>query len=218
MATKLEANIPEASIEIILEEHQSGLYGKVFKGRQTALDRIVAVKIIRPEWPDAADITEHAKAIARAGSHPNIVTVHCVEPVRVPGFNQPQTAMIMEWLDGERLDRRLRGAKFDEEQVRRICIGILDGVQHMHANGTAHGDLHAGNVFVVSNCTPKIFDIDPNKDITLARLSNGFKAKNSTVERRKLPVPHLPCLLARPIFACSAQPHGRGIAAGTVDR
>ena len=67
-ANALEADIPEASIEI-LEEHQSGLYGKVFKGRQTSLDRIVAVKIIRPDWPNAADAIEHAKAIVRAAEH-----------------------------------------------------------------------------------------------------------------------------------------------------
>ena len=138
-ASTLDADITEPSTEILGEEQESGLYGRVFKGKQTALERIVAVKIIRPDWPDAADIIQHAKAIAQAGLHPNIVTVHCVEQVRVPGFDQPQTAMIMEWLDGERLDRRLGAAKFDAEQVRRICIGILDGVQHMHANGTAHG-------------------------------------------------------------------------------
>jgi hypothetical protein len=169
-ASTLEQDIPEARIEI-LETHQSGLYGKVFKGRETALGRFVAVKIIKPDWPNAADAIEHAKAIVRAGEHANIVTVYYVGRVRVPGFDQPQPAMIMEWLEGESLGKRLGGPDFTKEQVQRICVGILDGVKHMHENGIAHGDLHAGNVILTGDGTPKIIDIDPNKDITLARLS-----------------------------------------------
>ena len=163
--------IPEARIEIVEQEHQSGLYGNVFKGRQTDLQRIVAVKIIKPVWPSAANAIEHAKAIARAGAHPNIVTVYCVERVRVPNFDESQPAMIMEWLDGKKLADRLAGPQFSEEEVRQICIGVLAGVQHMHANGIAHGDLHPGNVIVVSDGTPKIIDIAPDKDISLTRLS-----------------------------------------------
>jgi len=170
IATELDADIPEARIEI-LETHESGLYGKVYKGRQTALDRLVAVKIIRPDWPNVADAIKHAKAIVRAGTHRNIVTVHCVERVRIPGVDQPQPAMIMEWLDGENLGVRLGGPQFTETQVRAICIGVLDGVEHMHARGIAHGDLHLGNVIVDGACSPKIIDIDPNKENSLGRLS-----------------------------------------------
>jgi hypothetical protein len=168
--------VPEAGIDILEQEHQSGLYGRVFRGRQTALDRIVAVKIIRPGQPNAADAIEHARAIARAGEHENIVTVYCVERVRVPGYDEPQPAMIMEWLDGENLGCRLAGPQFTEEQVRQICTGILDGVAHMHASGIAHGDLHPGNVILVKDCIPKVIDVDPNKDISLARLSTTCKA------------------------------------------
>jgi serine/threonine protein kinase len=161
---------PEPSIEI-LEEVDSGLYGRVFKGRQTALSRNVAVKIIKPEWPNAADAIKHARAIARAGAHPNIVTVYCVESVRVPGIEQPQTAMVMEWLEGEKLGIRLAGPLFSAPEVRRICEGLLDGVEHMHENGIAHGDLHVGNVILLSDCITKIIDIDANKEHSLARLS-----------------------------------------------
>ena len=79
--------------------------------------------------------------------------------------------MVMEWLDGENLGVRLGGPQFGEEQVRRICVGVLDGVEHMHRKGIAHGDLHLGNVIVNNSCGPKIIDIDPNKDNSLARLS-----------------------------------------------
>jgi hypothetical protein len=170
-ARQPDGDIPEGRIEILGEEHHSGLYGRVFKGRQIDLNRIVAVKIIRPDWPDVADAIEHAKAIARAGTHANIVTVHCVERVHIPDCDKAQPAMIMEWLEGENLGDRLGGPQFNVAQVRQLCTGILDGVKHMHANAVAHGDLHPGNVIVVNDGTPKIIDVDPNKDISLARLS-----------------------------------------------
>ncbi|MDP7016586.1 MAG: protein kinase [Pirellulaceae bacterium] len=64
----------QASRIEILEEVDSGLYGKVYKAHQTHLDRIVAVKIIKPEWTHKADAVEHAGKLAKVDRHPNIVT------------------------------------------------------------------------------------------------------------------------------------------------
>ena len=155
----------------IIEEIDSGLYGKVYKGRQRDLDRIVAVKIIKPDWAGTADAIEHAKALGRVDDHPNIVTVHGVEHVSIDGVGTDLPAMVMEWIEGEVFGRRLDGPHFTEQEARRICAGVLDGIEHMHGCGIAHGDLHWGNIILHVDCTPKIIDIDANKDVSLARLS-----------------------------------------------
>jgi hypothetical protein len=162
--------VPELQVEIV-ESIDSGLYGKVYRARQAALGRNVAVKIIKPEWCGAADAIAHARAIAQAGPHSNVVTIYGVETVCVPEYDQPQAAIIMEWLEGEKLADRLAGPQFTQQEVRRVCVGVLDGVEHLHGHNVAHGDLHPGNVFLLSDCAAKIIDVDANKDHSLARLS-----------------------------------------------
>jgi len=154
----------------ILEKIDSGLYGRVFKARQADLDRIVAVKVIKREYAHQADAVEHARALARVGAHPNIVTVHAVEEIGIDGAQV--TAMIMEWLEGEQFGVRLAGPRFSEQELRRICVGLLDGMDRMHSSGVCHGDLHFGNVILSADCHPKIIDIDATKTVSLSRLSS----------------------------------------------
>src|SRR5207248_1378506 len=115
-----------------------------FRARQIDLDRIVAVKVIKQEYSQHADAIEHARALARVGVHPNIVTVYGVDTVLVEKVSAP--AMIMEWLEGEKFGVRLGGPRFSEQELARLCTGLLDGMERMHEAGMHHGDLHFGNV------------------------------------------------------------------------
>lgn len=159
----------QVSLEI-LEQVDSGLYGKVFRARQVELDRIVAVKIIKPEFSHVTDAVGHAKALARVGLHPNIVAVHDVQHILIEGVALP--AMVMEWIDGEKFGVRLAGQRFSEQELRRISSGVLDGMERMHAAGMQHGDLHFGNVILLADCHPKIIDIDATRNCSLGRLSD----------------------------------------------
>jgi len=161
---------PVSNIEI-LGEIDSGLYGKIFKARQVDLDREIALKIIKPEWQRSADALEHARKLARVDKHPNIVTTYAVQRVTIPQHGENLPAILMEWLDGETVAVRLAGPKFSPQELRRICSGVLDGIEHIHAQGIAHGDLHLGNVILESDCTPRIIDIDASKDLSLMKLS-----------------------------------------------
>jgi hypothetical protein len=154
----------------ILEQVDSGLYGRVFRARQIDLDRVVAVKVIKQEYSHCADAVAHAKALARVGVHPNIVTVYDVTQVDVSGHTLP--AMVMEWLEGETFGVRLGGPRFSEQQISRIGAGLLDGMERMHAAGIHHGDLHFGNVILLADCQPKIIDIDATTNRSLGRLSD----------------------------------------------
>lgn len=154
----------------VLELIDSGLYGRVFRARQLDLDRVVAVKIIKPEYSHRANAVGHAKALARVGVHPNVVTVYSVQDVTIESVSMP--AMLMEWLEGETFGVRLGGPRFSEQELRRICVGVLDGMERMHRAGVHHGDLHFGNVILLTDCQPKIIDIDASQNRSLGRLSD----------------------------------------------
>ncbi len=121
------------------------------------LDREVAVKIVREAASGISDAMAHAKALARA-AHPNVVAVFAIEKVTDPESGEVVDAVVMERLSGKTLDECLSGPKFSLGEVRRIGIGIIDGLAHIHGQGLEHGDLHEKNVMVGESAI-KVIDI-----------------------------------------------------------
>lgn len=153
----------------ILERIDSGLYGSVYRAIQRPLGRHVAVKIIKTEL-QAADALAHAAPLARV-SHPTIVTVHTLQEIHIPELNRSVPAIVMEWVEGDTLGKRLSLPKFSIEEAKSLCADVLDGIAHLHEHGICHGDLHAGNIIILPTARAKIIDVDANKEISLARLS-----------------------------------------------
>ena len=154
----------------ILETINSGLYGRVYKGIQKKLDRIVAIKIIKVTERKTADVIAHAKLLTRT-QHPAVVTVHSVQQVYIPELSKRVPSIAMEWLEGETFAARLSGERFSTEQAKLLCRDIIDGIAELHRVGLRHGDLHVGNVIVLKNGRGKIIDIDANKETPLSRMS-----------------------------------------------
>jgi len=149
----------------------SGGFGDVWEGRD-ALDREVAVKIIRSATAAISNALDHAKALART-NHPNVVKVHSIESVTDPETGRKVKGVVMELIRGTTLAERLNGARFAMQELRTIGVGVIDGLAHIHAQGLSHGDLHNENVMLVG-CDVKIIDILYLN--TLAALSTRKKA------------------------------------------
>lgn len=170
-------SLNQLSVELVDSvEQKSGLYGRVYKGRQTNIDRFVALKVMKNEWQHTADAIAHARILAKVDAHPNIVKVMDVGTVILEPDAEPIPAIMMEWLEGTSLGERLAGNKFSKDEALRLVKGITDGVEHMHSLDVAHQDINLGNVMVLPDCTPKIIDIDANRDNTLGRLSSISRA------------------------------------------
>ncbi|MGD8727318.1 MAG: protein kinase, partial [Gemmatimonadales bacterium] len=96
-----EALLPEYEVE---REIASGGMGSVFAARDVALDRRVAVKIIKPELStaEAAErFVQEAKVLAQI-RHPNVVPVH--KAGEAAGFFY----YVMDFMEGETLADRLK--------------------------------------------------------------------------------------------------------------
>lgn len=101
-----------------LEESGSGLYGVVWKARDCALNRIVAIKLVHPSMASVYNVIEHAQALVRAGEHPNLVRVIAAVRLCRPGTDVLTDAVVMEWLEGDLLSTRLsRGGLAREEAL-----------------------------------------------------------------------------------------------------
>jgi hypothetical protein len=161
----------------LVRRHDSGLYGVVWEGEQTRLSRKVALKVIKVEMSHMASAVDHARALARL-NHPNIVTVHDVVTIDVPGEGSHEAAC-MEWLEGETVGKILERGGIEQKTIVRIMRAVIEGLKYMHENGTFHSDLHPGNVLVGENFV-KIIDVDAITSNSLARQST------MTIEARRM--------------------------------
>jgi serine/threonine protein kinase len=122
--------------------------GKVYKARDTRLDRTVAIKIL-PEHlsinPQVRARFEHeAHAIARL-SHPHICTLHDV------GHHNGIDFLVMEYLEGETLANRVKKGPLPLQQALRYAIEIADALDAAHHKGVIHRDLKPGNLMLTKS-------------------------------------------------------------------
>lgn len=133
-----------------------GGWGQVFRAEDLVLRRWVAVKLFTPGGSAISSARDHAQALARV-SHRNIVPIYDVGWMLHPEEGEPWDAVIMEWLEGPRLDECYTGP-LAEACADDICRGLLDGLEALHLAGLVHRDFHAENV-MLHRGVPKILDI-----------------------------------------------------------
>ncbi|MFH8447650.1 serine/threonine-protein kinase [Streptomyces fungicidicus] len=122
----------------------AGGMGTVWAGRDTLMDREVAVKqaLTAAAGPLTARILREARAAARV-EHPAVVTVHDV----VVEDGHPW--IVMERVHGEPLADRLdRTGALPEREAARIGTAVTEALAAAHARGVLHRDVKPGNVLL----------------------------------------------------------------------
>ena len=123
----------------------AGGMGEVYKATDTRLDRTVAIKVL-PEHvaadPDLKQRFEReAKAVA-ALNHPHICTLHDI------GSQDGIDFLVMEYLDGDMLAKRLEKGALPLDQALQIAIEIADALDKAHRQRIVHRDLKPGNIML----------------------------------------------------------------------
>jgi tRNA A-37 threonylcarbamoyl transferase component Bud32 len=149
---EMAAKFPQ--LEIIELIGRGGM-GAVYKARQPALDRFVALKILSPRIADSPGFAERfnreAQALARL-AHPNIVAVHDF------GRAGELHYLIMEYVDGANL-RQVEGAgRLAPEQALAIVPQICEALQFAHNEGIVHRDIKPENILLDTKGRVKITD------------------------------------------------------------
>ncbi len=129
--------------------------GVVFRSRQLALNRAVAVKLLlNARLLDQAEIDRfrhEAETVAQL-QHPNIVTIHEV------GEENGQPWFSMPLIDGKNLADAVRNVPFQNLRAARIVRKIAIAVAHAHARGVLHRDLKPSNVLLDIEDEPHVTD------------------------------------------------------------
>ncbi|MFO0897545.1 MAG: serine/threonine-protein kinase [Pirellulales bacterium] len=124
----------------------SGGMGKVFRARERATGRAVAVKALhkaRQHDPRAVDLFVQESQILARLDHPAIVRVHGLG--RFPGGGY---FLAMDFVEGTDLQTRLESGALAPGEAIRIAIVIGEAVGHAHERGVVHCDLKPANVLV----------------------------------------------------------------------
>ncbi|MCH8270140.1 MAG: redoxin domain-containing protein [Planctomycetes bacterium] len=136
----------------IEERLGTGAFGCVFRARDIALDRIVAVKVIRPVSPSTVTAVLNEARAAACLVHHNICTVFAVDDSEGIPF------IAMEYIPGPTLDEMLDEAPLPAVQVANIGRQIAAGMAEAHAAGISHGDLKPANIVMRDDGVLKILD------------------------------------------------------------
>jgi serine/threonine protein kinase len=137
----------EASYEI-LEQIGSGGMGVVYKARQPALNRFVALKMMRAIDADNPELLARFRSEARvvaALHHPHIVQVYDV------GEHGGLPYITMELIPKGSLAERLDGTPWDPQIAAVLIAKLATAVQFAHEHHVIHRDLKPANVLVVSD-------------------------------------------------------------------
>jgi serine/threonine protein kinase len=139
----------------ILELIGKGGMGAVYKARQPALDRFVALKILAPrsggDLDFAGRFTREARALAKL-SHPNIVAVYDF------GQTDSLSYFIMEFVDGPNLRQVEQAGRLSPREALEIIPQICTALQFAHDEGIVHRDIKPENVLLDKKGRVKIAD------------------------------------------------------------
>ncbi len=137
-----------------------GGMGTVYAATDTALDRRVAVKLIRDDLVGSAEAAERFRRESRAAasfSHPNVVTVHDFGVAAAT-----RAFLVMELLDGHTLREELKREKrLAARRTLEVLRGVTAAVDAAHRRQLIHRDLKPENIFLARDEdgeTAKILD------------------------------------------------------------
>ncbi len=151
------------SYEILSLLGRGGM-GAVYKARQTALDRLVAIKLlpleISVDQAFADRFRREARAMAKL-NHPHIISVH--------DFGQTAEGHLffaMEFVEGANLHDIIHGGELTPEQTLSIAAQICTALAYAHGKGVVHRDMKPANVMIDTESQVKVADFG------LARLTD----------------------------------------------
>ncbi|KAB2943396.1 MAG: serine/threonine-protein kinase [Phycisphaerae bacterium] len=180
-AAPVPARIGAYQIVRVLGE---GGMGVVYEARQERPARVIALKVIRSEFPapDALRRFEFESEVLARLQHPGIAHVYeaGLAEVEAGDGRRPRLPYFaMELIRGRTLTDHVRAEETNVLGRIDLIISVCDAVRHAHQRGVIHRDLKPANVIVDESGRPKILDfgiariVDPDGEAATTRAETG---------------------------------------------
>lgn len=155
----------------VLKQLGAGGMGTVYQARHRLMERLVALKVVKPHLVDKPGAVDRFRREARAAaqlSHPNIVTAYDAETVGNAHF------LVMEFVEGENLaDLGARQGPLPAAQACDYVRQAALGLEHAHQRGTVHRDIKPQNLILTPQGQIKILDFGLARFLSESGPENG---------------------------------------------
>jgi len=155
-ATRAEAFVSSSAValeegSVLAERYEilkllgEGGMGAVYKAKDRELDRLVALKVIRPELAGQHSILQRFKQeliLARKITHRNVIRIYDL------GVAEGLRFITMEFIEGQDLHSVLEERKLAPEETVKILRQVCTALEAAHAEGIVHRDLKPQNIMI----------------------------------------------------------------------
>ena len=139
----------------VVDEIGDGAMGRVYRGFDPLVRRVVAIKTVRSEHLTKNTADEYLRRFRReaqsAGglAHPHIVSIYDVG----------EDYFVMEFLEGTTLEGLLKAkGKLEVTEALRLLAPVADALDFAHKAGIVHRDIKPANIMVLPDGRPKLMD------------------------------------------------------------
>lgn len=134
---------------VLLERVGVGGMGEVYRAFDRAEERVVALKILREESPDAPGhpLAGEFDSWARL-RHPFIVRAHELRRARRGPLPEGTLYLVLEYFRGIPAHRVLVPGETAPDAIEELARRVLQALEHVHGAGVVHRDLKPGNILV----------------------------------------------------------------------
>jgi serine/threonine-protein kinase len=160
---------------LLLEKIGHGSMGVVYRASQLSMDRMVAVKVLRPRLAADPHFLERLRREAHLAarlSHNNIVQAIDV------GSAGAMHYFIMEYVEGKTVKQELDAGKiYGEKEALEIVVQIAQALAHAGKRGLVHRDVKPANIVTTDDGIAKLADLGMAReadDLALARRERGL--------------------------------------------
>jgi len=156
-----------------LTDFLGGGMSRVFKARDTVLNRVVAVKILTPEG--TADADTRARFLAEAKMSAALVHEHIIR-IFDYGEEQGYPFIVMEFLTGCDLKTAIRESRLGDVQNKiRVAIESSEALQHVHDQKLIHRDIKPDNIHIDTHGRVRLMDFGIAKSEDMSLTKTGFQ-------------------------------------------
>lgn len=163
----------------LIEKIGDGGMAVVYKSRDRLLNRMVAIKILKPEYLKDYKFIESFRRESQAAasmSHPNIVNIFDV------GSEGNIYYIVMELVEGTTLSKLIAEKGFlKPREAVSIAKQVSEALSHAHKNNIIHRDVKPHNILITEEGVAKIADFGIAKAITSATISANAEAVMGSV-------------------------------------
>ncbi len=149
-----------AGYELIKRLGEGGM-GATYLARQTSMDRLVALKVLRKNLAKNTDFVDRFVREARlAGKLNHVNIVQSQDVGESGGFHY----LVMEYVEGRSAYSLMPKGGMDEELALHICMQVARALDFGHRNGIVHRDIKPDNIIVTEDRIAKLCDFGLARD------------------------------------------------------